>query len=197
MRKILIVFVAVFVALAAVPAAAQTTGTATVGGTVEKRAWNLLSGHVWTDAGGRTYLNAGCQNIDPQPWGTLSGTVRLHLMFYMEGNAANAFFDTRPFRNNGVDHGRDCDLKKGLDIVTFLLPDLTWGEGWENLVGLRMQLISHRNADHLGGANNASSRWMRLYFGNVNPYPGTGLLSSDGTRIVSPDELYNPGEYER
>ena len=194
--KILIAFLVAFVALAAVPAAAQTTGTATVGGTVEKRAWNLLSGHVWTDAGGNTYLNAGCQNIDPQPWGTLSSTVRLQIRIYLQGSS-QPIYDTRPYYHPGRDLGLDCDLSKGIDIVTFLLPDLTWGEGWKNLVGLRMQLIIHRPPAHLGVANNASQTWARLYFGNSNPYPGTGILSSDRTRVVTEDELYNPDEYQR
>ena len=194
MRNILIAFVAVFVAFGAVLAEAQTTGTATVD--VKKRAWNLLSGHVWT-AGGRTYLNAGCQNIDPQPWGALSSTVRLQLKFYIEGSSQTPFFDTRPYFNPGRrDDGLDCDLSKGIDIVTWELPP--WPQGWENQVGLRMQLISrNRNTPHLGVANNAGQTWGRLRFGNANPYPGTGLLSSDRTRVVSPDELYNPGDYQR
>ena len=195
MRKILIVFVAVFVALAAVPAAAQTTGTATVGG-VEKRAWNLLSGHVWTD-GLDFYINAGCQNIDPQPWGTLTTIVRMDVKIMIGGQTL--FYtkrgETQPW-NRDVD-GRwtlDCNLGEGIDIVQWKLPPFP--SGWPNEARLRIHIVSDRNPAHLGVANNASQQWARLYFGNGgNPYPGTGILSQG--RVVTEDELYNPGDYER
>ena len=190
--KILIAFVAVFVALAAVPAAAQTTGTATVGGTVEKRAWNLLSGHVWRGTDGYQYLNAGCQNIDPKSWGpSETSLVTLHLRFYIEGNGQNPFYETRiPGRRDG----RTCDLRRGIDIVTWRLPSLTWGEGWENQPNVRIHLISrNRDVPHLGIANNALQTWARLVFGTSgNPYPGTGILNSQGEV-----DLSAPGDYER
>lgn len=200
MRNIMIVFVAVFVALAAVPAAAQTTGTATVNA-VEKRAWNLLSGHVWRGTDGHQYLNAGCQNIDPEPWGNLTGIVRLHVKIFYRGGGGRPFFETRPFRSNGnTDTGRNCDLKKGIDIVTWRLPGVELPEGWETQADLRLHIVSGdsnaRNPDHLGVANNASQRWGRLYFnGESNPYPGTGIRA--GTSVVTEDELYHPEEYER
>ena len=200
MRNILIVFVAVFVALAAVPAAAQTTGTATVGGGVEKRAWNLLSGHVWRGSDGSQYINAGCQNIDPEPWGTLTGTVTLHVKIFYRGGGGRPFFETRPFPSNGNTYnGRTCDLKKGIDIVTWQLPALL-PDGWETVADLRLHIVSGdsnaRNPAHLGVANNASQRWGRIYFnGESNPYPGTGIRA--GTSVVTEDELYHPEEYER
>lgn len=201
MRNILIAFLAAFVVLAAVPAAAQTTGTATVGG-VEKRAWNLLSGHVWTGADGSQYLNAGCQNIDPQPWGSLSSTVTLNVKIFMQlaggghGGSSPIFATRRGDLDLNNRAGQPCDLGKGIDIVTWKLPSLTWGAGWENLAELRIQIISSGNAAHLGVANNASQQWARLYFGPANPYPGTGVLNTAG-RVVTLDELYDPGDYER
>ena len=197
MRNILIVFVAVFVALAAVPAAAQTTGTTDP----PKRAWNLLSGHVWRGADGVQYLNAGCQNIDPEPWGGLTGIVRLHVKIFYRGGGGRPFFETRPFDSNSrVDDGRNCDLKKGIDIVTWPLPGVVLPEGWETAADLRLHIVSGdrnaRNPAHLGVANNASQRWGRLYFnGESNPYPGTGIRV--GTSVVTEDELYHPEEYER
>lgn len=191
MRNILIVFVAVFVALAAVPAAAQTTGTATVTPVV-KRAWILLSGHVWEE-NGRTYINAGCQNIDPQPWGDLTTTVTLDLKIFYRGGGSNPMFGTRR-----TQRGQPCDLGKGIDIVTWELTNdaLLWGEGWDTQADLRIQLISGNNPAHLGPANNTGSLWARLYFnGTDDPYPGTGIRS--GGRVVTEDELYDPGDYER
>ena len=197
MRNILIVFVAVFVALAAVPAAAQTTGTASVG-EVDKRDWHLLSGHVWSDANGNTYINAGCQNIDPQPWGELERTtVNMDVKIMIGGQT---IFYTKEGRYYDLSTPRratqECDLGKGIDIVTWNLPVVTWGDGWENLPRLRIHIVSERNPAHLGVANNASQKWARLYFSNGgNPYPGTGIRSQG--RVVTEDELYNPGDYER
>ena len=192
-----VVFVVAFVAFCAAVAEAQTTGTATVR-PVEKRAWNLLSGHVWTDANGRQYLNAGCQNIDPQPWGSLSSKVTLDLKIFAAGGGSNPWFATRRGdRGLGGNSSQECDLGKGIDIKTWQLPSIPWGDGWETLPSLRIHIISDGNPAHLGVANNASQTWARLYFGNGgNPYPGTGIRNTQG-RVVTLDELTDPGDYVR
>ena len=159
--KILIAFVAVFVAVFAVPVEAQTTGTATVGG-VEKRAWNLLSGHVWHGTDGSTYINAGCQNIDPQPWDSrdsLSTTVEMHVKIFERGQGSNAmYYSLKPGGPTSARvAGERCDLSKGIDIVTWRLP-VTLPQGWETLPNLRLQIRSIDEPAHLGVANNSRIR---------------------------------------
>lgn len=195
MRKILIVFVAVFVALAAVPVEAQTTGTATVGGG-EKRAWNLLSGHVWT-VDGRTYINAGCQNIDPQPWDSRSTTVEMHVKIFERGQGSNAWYYSLKPGGPASDPvpGQRCDLSKGIDILTWELPTVLMPHGWETLPTLRLQIRSINEPAHLGLANNSRGDGRLYYNGGDNPYPGTGIHSRG--EVVTEDELTDPGDYAR
>ena len=111
-------FVLAAAALAAPPAPGQTATTTT-------HLFKIVHGAAWIDSDGKRYLTVGCAPLDRRPFGTEGSVVTLHLEFHalprLQGQRPRVVWDSR-IDEPKTPAGRSCDLRKGIDTVTFPIP---------------------------------------------------------------------------
>ena len=124
MRTIVTLFVAVFVAFGAVFLAPAVEGQVTA--PVEVYKWDLEPGRAWTDhstGAKRSMISYACTATDrTYEWAPgESSLLTLHVKVMARGQSGNtADYHSRSRTGRyGTPQPQQCDLRKGIDVVTF------------------------------------------------------------------------------
>ena len=107
-------FVLAAAALAAPPAPGQTATTTT-------HLFTIVPGAAWRGSDGNRYLTFGCTPLQRLRFGTEGSVVTLHLEFQTlpRDHTRRVVWDSK----TSLPAGRSCDLRKGIDTVTFQIPE--------------------------------------------------------------------------
>ena len=97
------------------PAPGQNTTTTT------PHLFKVVPGAAWRGSDGIRYLTFGCAPLQRERFGTEGSVVTLHLLFH----ALPRHLVRRVVWNSrtSLPAGRPCDLRKGIDTVTFQIPE--------------------------------------------------------------------------
>ena len=109
-------FVLVVAALAAPPASFGQTATTTI------HLFKIVPGAAWRGSDGNRYLTFGCAPLQRLRFGTEGSVVTFHLKFTTLPRIAGSVVDVWDSKTS-LPAGRPCDLRKGIDTVTFQIPE--------------------------------------------------------------------------
>lgn len=164
---------------------ATTTPTPTP--TLTPRHFEFVKGAAWWgaepgDPRGRQYLTVGCRPMNADlPWGTRHSKVTVHLkiVFPSPDGTYNGgrswFFSAR--RGGHVGGKKTCDLRMGIDTVTFALPGPLNAEQWETVM-----VIARFYGEGQGGSRPTGLNHEGLVM--VGPYRWIGY----------PDSIHGPAD---
>ena len=157
-------FVLAAAALAAPPAPGQTATTTT-------HLFKIVHGGAWSDSDGKRYITVGCAPLERRPFGTEGSVVTLHLEFHalprLQGQRPRIVWDSR-LDEPKTPAGLPCDLRKGIDTVTFPIP-----------AGLAVQdpnipvvIVPPQVGFRVGGTHGTAMYRLRNRGAPVPPVPG-------------------------
>ena len=119
--------------------------------TLTPRHFEFVKGALWWgaepgDPRGRQYVTVGCRPTNPDlPWGNRNSkvTVMLKIMFPGPDGRYHGPEATTWYYARGT-NARRCDLRKGIDTVTFALPGPVAASHWETArVVARFHMYPH------------------------------------------------------
>lgn len=171
MRIVLAAAAAFILAVVGVGVGAPVFGQgATPTSTLTPRHFEFVKGALWWgaepgDPRGRQYVTIGCRPTNPDlPWGSRNSRVTVfpRIMFpgpdgNFQGPGVTVWYEIR--RHGGLPNGLPCDLRKGIDTMTFALPGPVAASQWEKARVVARFYPYPRRPEHEGLVLVGSQLW--------------------------------------